>query len=64
MPLISVVITLLIVGVLLWLFETYIPLNAQIKKIIQVIILIAVVLWLLQLAGVLATVGTIPFPHR
>jgi hypothetical protein len=49
MPLITVVITLIVVGVLLWLVEAYIPMDAAIKKIIVTVVIIAVVLWLLSL---------------
>ncbi|HEX4350784.1 MAG TPA: Thivi_2564 family membrane protein, partial [Verrucomicrobiae bacterium] len=37
MPLISVVITLIVVGVLLWLVNTYIPMDGKIKKILNVV---------------------------
>ena len=47
MPLIQVVITLIVVGVLLWLEETYIPLAQPIKTIIRAVVVIVVVLWLL-----------------
>lgn len=53
MSLISVVITLLVVGVLMWLFETYIPMDATIKRILEGVIIIIVVIWLLQVFGIL-----------
>ena len=46
--LINVVIALVIVGVLLWLINTYIPMDAKIKSILNVVIVIAVVIWLLR----------------
>ena len=55
MSLIDLVIILIVVGVLLWLVNTYIPLDGKIKNIINVVVVIAVVLWLLQLF-----VGPIP----
>ncbi len=64
MPLITVVLTLLVIGVLLWLFETYIPLDATVKRIIQIVIIIAIVLWLLQISGLFGGLATVPFPHR
>jgi len=51
MPLIHVVIVLIVVGVLLWLVNTYIPMQATIKKILNAVIVIAVVLWLLNVFG-------------
>jgi len=53
MSLISVVIVLIFVGVLLWLVNTYIPMDGKIKTILNVVVVIAVVLWLLQGFGVL-----------
>ena len=53
MPLINLVITLIVVGVLLWLVNTYIPMDGKIKQIVNVVVVIAVVLWLLQAFGLL-----------
>ncbi|HSO42692.1 MAG TPA: Thivi_2564 family membrane protein [Rhodospirillales bacterium] len=52
MPLITIVIVLIIVGVLLWLANTYIPMDRKIKMILNIVVVIAVVLWLLQAFGV------------
>jgi low temperature requirement protein LtrA len=49
MPLIQVVVILLVVGVILWLIQTYVPMAAPIKQIITAVVVIAVVLWLLSL---------------
>jgi hypothetical protein len=57
MSLISLVITLIVVGVLLWLVNTYIPMEATIKKIINVVVIIAVVLWLLNAFGLFSHLG-------
>jgi hypothetical protein len=54
MPLISVIIVLLVVGVLLWLVNTYIPMDGKIKSILNAVVVIAVVLWLLQVFGLLS----------
>lgn len=53
MPLTSVVITLIVVGVLLWLVNSYLPMDGKIKQILNVVVVIAVVLWLLNAFGVL-----------
>lgn len=47
MSLISVVFVLIAIGVLLWLANTYIPMDPKIKQIMNVVVVIAVVLWLL-----------------
>jgi hypothetical protein len=53
MPLIQVVVALIVVGVLLWLVNNYIPMASSIKKILNAVVVIAVVLWLLRAFGVL-----------
>lgn len=53
MDLISLVIVLIAVGVLLWAANTYIPMDPKIRTIINAVVVIAVVLWLLQVFGVL-----------
>jgi len=51
MPLIQVVLALIVVGVLLWLVNRFIPMQATIKSILNGIVVIAVVLWLLSVFG-------------
>ena len=53
MSLISIVISLIVVGVLLWLVNTYIPMDGKIKKILNIVVVVVVVLWLLNVFGVL-----------
>lgn len=59
MSLITVVVVLIVVGVLLWLVNTYIPMDGKIKNIINIVVVIAVVLWLLSAFGVLGSLETI-----
>ena len=62
MPLITVVLTLIVVGVLLWLVNTYIPMAGSIKTILNAVVVIAVILWLLYGFGVLGHSGEIRLP--
>jgi hypothetical protein len=50
--LIEVVIVLIVVGVLLWLINTYIPMASPIKSLLNAVVVIALVVWLLQVFGV------------
>lgn len=59
MSLISLVVVLIVVGVLLWAVNAYIPMDARIKNILNVVVVIAVVLWLLQVFGVLGSIHAI-----
>ncbi|HEY0283724.1 MAG TPA: Thivi_2564 family membrane protein [Rhizomicrobium sp.] len=58
MSLVSLVIVLIVVGVLLWLVNTYIPMDGKIKSILNAVVVIAVVLWLLSVFGVLDNLST------
>jgi len=62
MPLMTVVITLIVVGVLLWLVNTYIPMAGSIKSILNAVVVIAVVIWLLFAFGILDNSGDIKLP--
>ncbi len=51
MPLLQVVIVLIVVGVLLWLVNRFIPMQSTIKSILNAVVVIAVVIWILNLFG-------------
>jgi low temperature requirement protein LtrA len=53
MLLITVIIVLIVVGLVLWLINTYVPMDRKIKNILNAVVVIAVVLWLLEVFGVL-----------
>ena len=55
MSLIGVVVTLVVVGILLWLLNNYVPMDSKIKTIINAVVVIVVVVWLLQAFGVLGS---------
>jgi hypothetical protein len=58
MPLINVIIVLVIVGVLLYIVETLLPIDATIKRIIHIVIILAVCIWLLQAFGIIGPLGS------
>ena len=60
---ISLVVTLIVIGVLLWLVNTYIPMDGKIKQIINVVVVICVVVWLLSAFGVLGHSQDIRVPQ-
>jgi hypothetical protein len=59
MPLIQLVIVLIVVGVLLWMVNNFIPMASSIKSILNVVVVIVVVLWLLQAFGVLPAMSNL-----
>ena len=59
MPLIHVVLVLVVVGVLLWLVNSYIPMAGSIKSILNAVVVIAVVLRLLTVFGLMSEISNI-----
>ena len=59
MPLIQLVIVLVVVGVILWVINSYIPMQTSIKKILNVVVGVAVVFWLLSVFGVIGNISVI-----
>jgi len=59
MPLIHVVVVLVVVGVILWLVNNYIPMAGSIKSILNAVVIIAVVLWLLSVFGLIGELSNI-----
>lgn len=51
MPLITVLLVLIVVGILLWLVNTYIPMDGTIKKIFNIVVIVVVIIWLLKVFG-------------
>jgi len=59
MPLIQLVIILVVVGVILWVINSYIPMQATIKKILNAVVIIAVIIWLLSVFGLIGDISAI-----
>ncbi|MGK2905193.1 MAG: Thivi_2564 family membrane protein [Desulfuromonadales bacterium] len=59
MPLVQVVIILIVIGVLLWIINRFIPMAGSIKTILNAVVVIAVVLWLLSVFGILSSLSSI-----
>ncbi len=55
MPLLQIVVVLIVVGVLLWLVNRFIPMQGTIKSILNAVVVIAVVLWLLNVFGLFSS---------
>jgi hypothetical protein len=59
MSLISLVGILIVIGVALWLINTYLPMDGKIKSILNAVVVIAVILWLLQVFGIIGSIGSL-----
>jgi hypothetical protein len=59
MSLISLVGVLIVIGVLLWLINNYLPMDGKIKSILNAVVVIVVILWLLQVFGIIGSIGSL-----
>jgi len=59
MSLIGLVVTLVVIGILLWGINTYLPMDAKIKNILNIVVVIAVVLWLLNAFGLFGGLSSV-----
>jgi len=59
MPILTIILVLIGVGVLLWVVNTYIPMQRTIKGILNAVVVIIVVIWLLKIFGVLSSLQQI-----
>jgi hypothetical protein len=62
MPLLTVVLTLIVVGLVLWLINNFIPMQGTIKTILNLVVVIVVILWLLHGYGIISGSGEIHLP--
>ena len=63
MPLVNLVIALIVVGVALWLINTYIPMASSIKTILNVVVVVAVSIWVLQAVGMWGHITSFKLTH-
>jgi hypothetical protein len=63
MPLVYIVLVLIVAGVGLWLINTYIPMAGSIKTILNVVVVVAVAIWVLQAVGMWGRVTSYRFMH-
>jgi len=59
MPLIQLILVLVVVEVILWVINSYIPMQTTIKKILNVVVIVAVIIWLLSVFGLIGNISSI-----
>ncbi|MES2430365.1 MAG: Thivi_2564 family membrane protein [Bacteroidota bacterium] len=59
MPILNVILVLIVVGVVLWLINRYIPMQGTIKNILNAVVVIVVVIWLLKVFGLLGNLQSL-----
>ena len=59
MPLLHLILILVVIGVILWVVNRYIPMQSTVKRILNVVVIICVIIWLLSVFGVIGNISTI-----
>lgn len=62
MTLVSIVVVLVVIGLVMWLINTYIPMAAGIKSVLNIVVFIVVVVWLLQCLGLIGNIPGVRMP--
>jgi hypothetical protein len=59
MPILTILIVLVVTGIILWLVNTYIPMDRKIKNILNVVVVIIVIIWLLKAFGIWSSLSSL-----
>jgi hypothetical protein len=62
MPLVNIVVVLVVAGLLMWLINTYIPMAAAIKSLLNIVVFLVILVWLLQVFGVIGPISGLHMP--
>ena len=63
MTLVQIAVILIVVGVLMWLVNTYIPMMGAIKSLLNLVVIVVVVIWLLQIFGLIGLISGVRIPR-
>jgi hypothetical protein len=63
MTLIGIVVVLVVVGLILWLINTYIPMAGAIKSLLNIVVFVVVLIWLLQVFGLIGPINGVHIPN-
>jgi hypothetical protein len=63
MTLVGIVVVLVVVGLILWLINTYIPMAGAIKSLLNIVVFVVVLIWLLQVFGLIGSINGVHIPN-
>lgn len=64
MTLLSLIIAIVVVGIVLWAVDSFVPMEASTKKLLKVVVILVLVVWLLNQFGILDAINRVPVHHR
>lgn len=62
MTLVNIVVILVVVGLVMWLINTYIPMAGAIKSLLNIVVFVVVLIWLLQTFGMIGSIRGLKMP--
>jgi hypothetical protein len=62
MTLVQIAVVLIVIGVVMWLVNTYIPMMGAIKSLLNLVVFVVVLIWLLQLFGLIGPIPGVRIP--
>ncbi len=62
MTLVNIVVILVVVGLVMWLINTYIPMAAAIKSLLNIIVFVVLLIWILQTFGLIGAIPGLKMP--
>jgi hypothetical protein len=63
MTLVHIAVVLIVVGVVMWLINTYIPMMGAMKSLLNLVVVVVVVIWLLQVFGIIGPIAGVTIPR-
>jgi len=63
MSLVGIILVLVVVGLIMWMINTYIPMAGAIKSLLNLVVLVVVVIWLLQIFGIIGPIAGVRIPR-
>lgn len=62
MTLVNIVVILVVIGLVMWLINTYIPMAGAIKSLLNIVVFVVVLIWILQVFGVMGSIPGLRIP--
>lgn len=63
MSILGFILIVVLIGVVLYLVTTFIPMDQRIKNFLVIAVIVMLIIWLIQLIGILPSINTAPIPH-
>jgi hypothetical protein len=63
MTLVNLIIILVVIGLVMWLINTYIPMAAGIKSLINIVVFVVVLIWVLRIFGLVTSIPGVHIPQ-